>query len=325
MDDARVRVVGLISCDISLSEVRPGLSYDESGWQFEVAASGVSRFHVAPRRTPRLDETVRYMRRLYEVAAGSRVDVICSDGRCRRLRFTDLGERISVSTHTPRLRFAPTMITGGRVHSGHAWLCHVSRVWADAIGGKFELDFEVSDGSTMSSGEIEELEHEFMDGLDWFGVRFDAVHRVRDQRPFLVPEHLTEIIRVARPPAAKFVLQRVMRDNEMDYDLILRGDDLERTDLLYEFLSGLCGGPTREKLSIPCLKMPDGTRIGKSVSVSTEYGLAKLRAAGWEASEVLDLLLRSALLEPSSPIVTDGTLNFGNLRPLPIVPLPSKE
>jgi len=291
---------------------------DVLGWKFLVAKSGITALSLNYYCTPLIETTSFLMSIINDaISPGSYIKVVCNYGDSLVLKFSKDG--FSITPFKPILRFAPTITPYGLAHVGHVWLCYVNMEWAKHIGGEFHLDYETSDVSEISENDADKMSKQFIEDLLWAGIKFDAVHKFEDKDKIDYSLSLSQLLSSARPPAARSIMYRAVRDNKMNFDVICRGDDLLASDMLYEFFSGVFNGPHHENTYIPCVNSEDGNRLGKSDVATRPYCIKNFRENGWSPADIKEILMERCLKNYQQPIVKDGCINFSNFIPFPRV------
>jgi glutamyl/glutaminyl-tRNA synthetase len=214
-------------------------------------------------------------------------------------------------------RFSPSL--NGSLHLGHLYMAWVNKAVAQSHGGRFLLRFDdlaprfagdSVDHMPKWAAEAESLL--CMAGLEPDEVTYLSAHLQKAQS---FPEHVAAQNRWLRaadleghhnlPNSPMLVAARVMADIAEDIGIVIRGEELLPELQLYEYLNAQFGGPTREMIYLPRMRVRCN---GQVTTISKTYGNLQLRDLFQKAPPEtwMRLVLQTILIDPAKPFSWDN-------------------
>lgn len=220
-------------------------------------------------------------------------------------------------------RFNPSI--NGPAHLGHLYMALVNQHYAHERGGQFMVRFDDDHFPSLKSighERMERMAERMRDELEWAGLAVDewqyeskmllearslvkercpdlaettppqpSFYATYQQTPLWVGGHS-----LVYPYAPQLALTKVMLDHMTGVTHLIRGDELMTEVSLYSYFCDRLGLPTPQFIYIPRLRSGAG-----EVSKHSGTGmLCQMRAYGYRAADVLEILAEACLVNPAN-------------------------
>ena len=233
-------------------------------------------------------------------------------------------------------RFNPT--TNGGLHIGHAYTALVNQHEAHASGGKFILRFDDNTrywvrklGGQAAMAKIARGQQK---DLEWLGIVPDVVAYQSEMEPAIlryladskwqsvidhqpVPDHDPRVI--SDPPIAAggmwafLVAEKVISDEMLGTNLLIRGLEILAEDGLYRYFRALFGYMSIETVYIPRLMTAWTEDLADVSKTAGNWKIRDVRERGHSPEVVRSVLRESCLVDVHGPWSLD------NLRTRPVL------
>jgi len=212
-------------------------------------------------------------------------------------------------------RFSPN--SNGTLHLGHIFTILFNEQFAHQSGGKFYIRFDDSNQAValeMDKPErVTTIIESQQNDIEWLGIKVDGWYQqsnlieetheimkkckkfiwVDDPYPHDMPISVKMgRLWVAFPYAPLLTAERVIMDNMLGITHVIRGDEFLTEYSLYRYFCDIFDIPAPKFVFLPRLE----GRTGDISKTNGGYTLAELRANGYNAEYVIDLLKTSCLL-----------------------------
>lgn len=231
-------------------------------------------------------------------------------------------------------RLNPT--TNGPLHIGHVYNALVNLAESDSMALRFD-DNQRFWIDLLGEEAMQEYAKGQLEDLEWMGIKShkvvynslaeSVVLQIMAERPRwrdIYNYRKDEPIIVSNPriepmgPMFFVTAEKVILDNLMNCDVIIRGLELLQENALYLYLCGIFGYPTPKKMIyIPRLMANDGTELASISKTAGQWKVEDLRAQHVSPEEIMTTLRHACLKDLSGGFTAD------NLQGAPVLPVAS--
>lgn len=235
-----------------------------------------------------------------------------------------------------------SVTVNGPLHIGHAYMILLNEQIAHDSGGQFHFRFDDDQAwwnEQLGISQVDKLRRAMREDLAWLEIPVDSwsseaeVSLVADglwdrliptPEPgrewdctvdtFLFPTVPPDHREAWYPFVPHLTVPKVIFDGLQWITHVIRGKELITEFAFYEYLFYLIWGGERcpEQVFVPRLRAKDGSDLADVSKTKGNWKLADLRAQGWTAESVREILAESCLAGP-------GAWCVENLKPEPVI------